>query len=312
MKKHHSKNPFDAEEYAKLTGFDGKWRDTWWRKDFLEIVIKRCGLESPENLLDVGCGYGHWGRTLASILSPDIHVAGVDIEQDFADKAAEFGAAFGLSSMDYVAGNAENLPYEDNTFDLVTCQTVLIHVRDPKLVLEQMHRVLKPGGVLLIAEPNNLGGYFNGLLSEPRVAWQDILTLVDCYHTCVQGKKKLGFGDSTLGENLPVLVAERGYEEIRVAINEKCPALVPPYSSEEQQIWSGLEMQSGARMGFGPRENVQRFYNAGGGDEAKFAAIWELALATQRRISEAIENKTFSGSRGFPMYLISGRKPVLS
>lgn len=309
MNRPKARNPFDAEEYARLTGFEGRWRETWWNRDFLEVIVKRYGLQSAERLLDVGCGAGHWGRTLSKVLPPDLHIAGVDIEQAFVDQAVEVGAAFGLADMDYRVAEAEELPFADASFDLVTCQTLLIQVRDPALVLAEMKRVLRPGGALLLAEPNNLGGYFNTLLSEPRPDWADIQTLVDCYHTCVEGKKRLGFGDSALGEILPGLVAEAGFEEIDVAVNENCPALVPPYSSESQQIWAGLESHDGARMGFGPRDNVLRFYLAGGGEEVRFDEVWELAVVVQQRIAETIKAQAYYGSRGFPMYLVTAKRP---
>lgn len=304
------KNPFAAEEYAKLTGFDGRWRDTWWRTDFLEVIARRSGFDSVKTLLDVGCGAGHWGRILSRILPPGVHIAGVDIEQSFVDKAAEFGAAFGLASMDYKLGSGEELPFDDEAFDLVTCQTVLIQVQDPTLVLTEMKRVLKPGGRLLLAEPNNLAGFFSTLLSEPRPDWPVIQTLVDCYHTCVEGKKKLGFGDSALGDRLPGLATAAGFEDVDVAVNENCPALFPPYASEAQEMWAVLEKGSGARMGFGPRDNVLRFFKAGGGGEAEFDAIWDLAVQTQALISDAIENKAYNGARGGSMFLVTGRKPT--
>ncbi len=303
-----AKNPFDAAEYARLTGFEGKWRDTWWNRDFLEIIARRCGLQEVETLLDVGCGAGHWARALSRVLPPGAHIAGVDIEQAFLDQAEEAGAAFGLSSMDYRLAEAEKLPFADAAFDLVTCQTLLIQVQDPALVLAEMMRVLKPGGALLLAEPNNLGGYFTTLLSEPRPDWPDILRLLDCYHTCVEGKKRLGFGDSALGEALPGLVTAAGFQDVAVVVNENCPSLFPPYASEQQQMRFGLEGHGGARMGFGPRDNVLKFYLAGGGEEAAFDAVWDLAVATQTRVAEALQLGTYSGSRGFPMYLVMAKK----
>ncbi|MGC1181960.1 class I SAM-dependent methyltransferase [Legionella sp.] len=56
----------------------------------------------------------------------------------------------------YQQGNANNIPFEDNTFDMVTCQTLLIHVGDVDHVLSEMIRVLKPGGLLVTVEPNNI------------------------------------------------------------------------------------------------------------------------------------------------------------
>jgi len=59
---------------------------------------------------------------------------------------------------EYGMGAAERLPFADATFDLVTCQTVLMHIADVAVALTEMVRVLAPGGLLLAAEPNNLAG----------------------------------------------------------------------------------------------------------------------------------------------------------
>src|SRR6266568_1408070 len=74
-------------------------------------------------------------------------------------KAAERSAARGLADrFAYQTAVAEKLPFADATFDLVTCQTVLIHAADPGAVLDEMVRVARPGGIILAAEPNNIAG----------------------------------------------------------------------------------------------------------------------------------------------------------
>ena len=60
--------------------------------------------------------------------------------------------------MSFQAGRAESLPFPDGSFDLVTCQTVLIHVREPSVALREYLRVVRPGGRLLLIEPNNAAG----------------------------------------------------------------------------------------------------------------------------------------------------------
>ncbi len=308
---HHPGNPLDALEYARLTGFDGKWRETWWNQDFLALLAERGGFGGTRRLLDVGCGAGHWGRTLRQIL-PDARISGVDIESAFIERCRVLATAAGLEGCDYQVAPAENLPYPDETFDLVTCQTVMIHLHDPAVALQEMKRVLKPGGSLLLAEPNNLTGYLNSLLADPRPAWEDVLQLLDFYRRCLEGKKALKMGDSSVGERLPLLITQAGFAGLRVAVNENCPALIPPYGTERQTIEREfLEgcLASGAWMGFGPESNARRFFLAAGGDETGFARCWELTMRVQEGMLSALRKGKLAGGRAPLMYVHTARRP---
>jgi ubiquinone/menaquinone biosynthesis C-methylase UbiE len=59
--------------------FFGPDRDFWWNHDHLELVASRLGLEAVRSVLDVGCGVGHWGRLLASVLPSEATTAGANI-----------------------------------------------------------------------------------------------------------------------------------------------------------------------------------------------------------------------------------------
>src|SRR3989344_8725537 len=113
-----------SEEYF------GEQRDYWWNYDFLELMSKRWKLDDVHLVLDVGCGIGHWGQLLAPILPKYSKVIGIDRESDWIDKAQVRAKKLGLDKQySYQKGTAQNLPFEDNHFDLVTCQTLLIHVK---------------------------------------------------------------------------------------------------------------------------------------------------------------------------------------
>jgi SAM-dependent methyltransferase len=134
--------PMPADEYAWLVGFDGDWRDSWWSGDFLELVARRLRLGEVRAAVDVGCGVGHWGRTLLPLLHPEATLAGVDREPAFAARAATEAEARGIAGRaSYRQGVAEALPLPDESADLVTCQTVLMHVADPRAVIAEMRRV---------------------------------------------------------------------------------------------------------------------------------------------------------------------------
>ncbi len=305
-----------AEEYSFLVGFDGDWRDTWWNADFLELMARRWRLAEARRVLDVGCGIGHWGRTLLPFLPGDATIDGVDHEPSFAERANAKAAELGIAHRArYQAASVEALPFEDGTFDLVTCQTVLMHVPDVPTALREMIRVLRPGGLVAVVEPDNLGEAMTFHRGAPGSAWSDVLQLLDFQHTCEAGKRALGRGDSSIGDVLPGLFARAGLEGVTVYQSDKCPALIPPYQTRDQAIdlrqilsWidAGLWIFAG-----GTREETEALYLAGGGDPARFEALWQLGLADEQRFRKGVLAGEYHGGRAVTAYLISGRRPLV-
>lgn len=105
-----------------------------------------CGLirRYPKKILDVGCASG-WFLSQLSKLYPKAKCYGVDVY----DNAIAYGAKL-YPEINFKVADAHRLPFEDNTFDLVVCTSVLEHVDDPQSVLLEIKRVLKQRGVAVI------------------------------------------------------------------------------------------------------------------------------------------------------------------
>lgn len=121
----------------------------WWHRgrrqiiaSFVEEILKNSGNRRPR-ILDVGCGTG--GNL--NLLSQYGDAEGVDISPD----ALEFCRQRGLDNVRL--GAAEQLPYEDDRFDLVTALDVVEHLDDDVAGLREFRRVLKPDGRILIFVP---------------------------------------------------------------------------------------------------------------------------------------------------------------
>jgi ubiquinone/menaquinone biosynthesis C-methylase UbiE len=135
----------------------GDTRDYWWNPDYIALIGRRLAFDQVREALDVGCGVGHWAQVLASALPGHTKVTGVDRDPLWIEKATERVAALGISHrFQYRLSDAQTLPFPDTSFDLVTCQTLLIHVADPGAIIAEMARVTRPGGLVLAAEPNNV------------------------------------------------------------------------------------------------------------------------------------------------------------
>jgi ubiquinone/menaquinone biosynthesis C-methylase UbiE len=106
-----------------------------------------------DHVLDVGCGPGRLTRVLAERVGPEGSVDGIDASRQMIKRATAKARMQDLRASFQVA-YAQHLPFADNTFDAVACTLALHHVADDDQLaaVEEMHRVLKPGGRLLIAE----------------------------------------------------------------------------------------------------------------------------------------------------------------
>jgi ubiquinone/menaquinone biosynthesis C-methylase UbiE len=102
-------------------------------------------LQPEMRLLELGCGTGAITREVARAL-PAGQVIGLDQSDDQLATATALAAGEGLTSVAFQRGDAHQLPWPAGSFDGVYCRFLLEHVADPLLVIQEMHRVARPGG----------------------------------------------------------------------------------------------------------------------------------------------------------------------
>ncbi|QJD71972.1 bifunctional demethylmenaquinone methyltransferase/2-methoxy-6-polyprenyl-1,4-benzoquinol methylase UbiE [Marinobacterium sp. LSUCC0821] len=117
------------------------------------ITIESSGARAGQKILDIAGGTGDLTRRFAEIVGPSGKVVLADINDSMLkvgrDKLINKGVA---GNVEYVQANAECLPFEDNTFDIITIAFGLRNVTDKDAALRSMNRVLKPGGKLMVLE----------------------------------------------------------------------------------------------------------------------------------------------------------------
>ena len=130
-----------------------------------ELVLRLAGPLFGKSVLDVGCGDGtlaaEFHRKGASFVvgcDPDPHMVAKATARTMAEREA----------MSHLLGRAEHLPFRDRSFDVVTAVTVLCFVEQRSRALEEMARVLKPGGRLVIG---GLGRWSTWAASRRIRAW---------------------------------------------------------------------------------------------------------------------------------------------
>ena len=120
--------------------------------DFVDKMLEwsECPPE-PARVLDVGCGIGGTSRHLAKSLGPNSKVQGITLSPNQVKRATELAAEQNLPNASFQVMNALAMDFPDDTFDLVWACESGEHMPDKKKYVEEMIRVLKPGGTIVIA-----------------------------------------------------------------------------------------------------------------------------------------------------------------
>jgi ubiquinone/menaquinone biosynthesis C-methylase UbiE len=136
----HVAEHYDAHRYGKQTQIA--------HQEVLKIIDRL----QPHSLLDVGCGNGSF---LEFVRTNSRSLAGADLSPEMIKYA---GQRLG-ETVDLRMADSEQLPWEANTFDCLTCNYSFHHYPNPSAVLLEMRRVLKVGGHAVFSDP-----WFPGVL----------------------------------------------------------------------------------------------------------------------------------------------------
>lgn len=107
-------------------------------------LVQFSGVNASQTLLDVGCGTGVVALTAARL---GAKVCGIDLSPELIKRAKENGSIANVA-VDFREGDCESLPYDNNAFDVVLSQFGHMFAPRPKVAIQEMLRVLKPGGTI--------------------------------------------------------------------------------------------------------------------------------------------------------------------
>jgi arsenite methyltransferase len=109
-------------------------------------------LAPGERVLDLGSGAGTDSLVAAQMVGAQGHVTGIDMTTAMLAKARAAAAEIGVTNVEFVEAEAEQLPFPDESFDVVISNGVIDLIPDKDAVFSELHRVLAPGGRMQIAD----------------------------------------------------------------------------------------------------------------------------------------------------------------
>jgi ubiquinone/menaquinone biosynthesis C-methylase UbiE len=159
------------------------------------------GLNEGETVLDLGSGAGVDVFLAAEKVGKNGHVIGVDMTEEMIKKGEKIAKEYGYKNVEFRHGEIEDLPVEDNSVDVIISNCVINLSPDKLKTFKEAHRVLKPGGRILVSD----------IVTEGELP-EDIKKSFDAWSGCIAGAlekneyldtiKKAGFRNvEIIGQN---------------------------------------------------------------------------------------------------------------
>ncbi|WP_422924816.1 class I SAM-dependent methyltransferase [Singulisphaera sp. PoT] len=179
----------------------------------LEHVLRASAVQPTDAVLDVACGPGLVATAFAKFAQ---HVTGIDLTPAMIEQARELQASRGLTNVDWRVGDVTALPFEDAAFDLVFTRYSFHHMLEPRRVLDEMVRVGKPGGRVVVVDVYSRD-------PEQGEAYDRVETLRDPSHV-----RALGLGEfADLFRDAGLVDVEVGFYGLEVVLEDLLAGCFP-------------------------------------------------------------------------------------
>ena len=296
-----SDKPHSADQFTSS-------RNLWWHDDYLDLLARRLDLACCRSVLDLGAGVGHWTELVAARCAADATITAVEREavwitelnRRFAHRPAFTAIQADVADLSRLPGGA---------YDLVTCQTLLLHVTNVPAVLAEAKRLLAPGGLLLLAEPNNFSNRMAMSSVTATLTPGEYGALAAFWWSFERGREQLGLGREWIAELLPKMITDEGFEQLRAFVNDRAWPCFPPYDTPEQQMLRAERPARDSAKQRADREQARRCVLAGGLDTDSFERTWALMEEIGEREDAARENSSLSHCGASSHFVFTARRP---
>jgi ubiquinone/menaquinone biosynthesis C-methylase UbiE len=280
-----------------------------WHDDTINRLAAWFGLKHGMHVVDVGCGLGYLGCTYWPFYCRGGRYIGIDNDVQLLNNAKKAAQLCTRRKPFFVTGDAYTLPLCANSVDYVMCQTLLIWLKEPQRALAEMVRVVKPGGIIICFEPDNLS--WRSHTSLPELSIKEKLSLEKYELIWNRGRIKLGQGDYTIGNKVPHMMKEVGLIDIDARINDMVYILEPPYKSPMQQYLYRI-MKKDLRSKKKDRkfwvDLEKRQFLAGGGNIKEFNRLRKFDAKRRDLSKQQIKCRSYFYCFSGLFYVIKGKK----
>ncbi len=184
------KHPFNMQN-------DGQMSYAMWQytkgEQTIKFYLEHTSIDEmfkDKDVLDIGCGAG--GKSLYYLSKGAKSVTGIDVVEEYGKESSDLAKELGIDGFEFVCGDAAKTEFNDNSFDTIIMNDAMEHVADPKAVLDEVYRILKPGGRLYVNFPpynHPFGAHLSDVIGIP---WVHVLfsdeTLIRGYKDLVKDK----------------------------------------------------------------------------------------------------------------------------
>jgi ubiquinone/menaquinone biosynthesis C-methylase UbiE len=216
-------------------------RERWASGDYRSIgkvispvsakLVRLVNVKSVDSVLDIACGFGNTAITARRV---GAKVTGIDITPELLIQAKEEESIAKVSGIDWREGNAESLPFEDESFDIVLSTFGHMFALNQKATAKEMQRVLKKGGRIGFAT------------WSPELAWGRMYATISKYVPLVQNNQSLPLPLSPMQWGIPSNIQELLYDVKDIFFERdtiEYPVLSPNHYWQEMTTKSGSMIQ---------------------------------------------------------------------
>jgi SAM-dependent methyltransferase len=209
-------------------------RERWWNPDFTEFLRETLDPRPGERILDVGCGVGTADVRLGRLGISQLKLFGVDLIVPRVREAVGSARAHNMA-VRFAAADACRLPLRNGVFDSTFCVAVLQHVRELSSAVGELARVTRPGGRVLVVEPDNAARYWYSSSALGARAFE----LATRFFTALEGSggqsPPVDGTDLAVGPKISAVFERHGIEPVAIRL---FPVSLARLGAPAQAVWA--------------------------------------------------------------------------